>query len=223
MRIGEITTTTLQRGSLGGLVGSVARGGIQYYRKRSLPSNPRTYLQTVVRAILSGVAAAWRNTLDNTQRAGWTAIAKTGESGIDRYTAANVPIMQSGTARVDAAPASADNAWAAIPISSEFVIALGTNTASLNNAGTHYGANGEKINFYLQSQVQPDSRLFPVGNPEYVGTATIAGTVHPSISIADFIATHPDYDATLKASMGVLKFATTGEVSQRIEALVTIS
>lgn len=224
MKFGTPILTTELSGSLNGITASRARGGIGYFRTRVTPSNPRTYLQTVIRAILSGVAAAWRLTLTTPQRAAWTAIAKTGESGIDRFTAANTQVMLGGSARVDAAPTSADLAWTSIPLSSQMLIGVssGPNTIGINHAGNGILAAG-KLNFFLQSMVQPASRLFPVGNMEFVGTFDIAGTAHPTLNISDFLDTHPDYVSGGKAYMGVVGFKTTGEVTQRVQALIEIT
>lgn len=222
MKVTSAILSTMS-GKLAGAVASKARGGIQYFRTLVQPSNPRTYLQRQVRAALSSIAGAWRSTLSGSQRAAWLAIAKTGESGIDRYTAANTLLLQGGTARQDDAPESADLAWLALPTPDQFTITLGDPTQlALAASGASYGANGEKISFYIQSRVQPDSRQFPVGNMQYAGTFTIAGTAHPTVTLSDF--THPDLAGLAggdNVQVDVVKFKADGTVSQRIGTLVT--
>lgn len=57
-------------GSLGGLTASRNRGG-QYFRKRSMPTNPNSNHQQAVRTAFGGLVQAWANILDATQRQGW--------------------------------------------------------------------------------------------------------------------------------------------------------
>lgn len=76
-------------GKIGGAVAAKARGGVQYLRSLVIPGNPNTQLQTAVRNALTGAAAYWRATLDDTQRDGWENMATGGKSGMDLFVAAN--------------------------------------------------------------------------------------------------------------------------------------
>lgn len=108
MKVTSAILTTMS-GKLGGAVASKARGGIQYFRKLVIPSNPRTTGQTTIRAILSQLAGSWRTVLTDVQRAGWTAISPDSSSGIDTYVAANAGPMQGIAATeypIEDAPAS---------------------------------------------------------------------------------------------------------------------
>lgn len=111
MKFGAPILTSELSGALGGIVGSKSRGGVGYFRTRVRPGNPRTTNQSIVRALLTSLAASWRATLTALQRAAWSAIASPTESGIDAYVRANVNLLQTaeGTLHgpVLAAPASA--------------------------------------------------------------------------------------------------------------------
>lgn len=106
MKFGQPLLTTELSGSIGGATASKSRGGVGYFRVRRVPSNPRTFLQSLVRATAASIAAAWRATLTGTQRAGWEALAGPKESGINVFTAANMQRLINGSAepRVDAFP-----------------------------------------------------------------------------------------------------------------------
>lgn len=229
MKIGNITTTTEQSGSLGGLVGSNARGGVKYYRARVRPSNPRTGAQTNVRATLSGIAAAWRNTLTNAQRAAWSAIAGAGESGIDRYTAANTVVQQGGTARQDTAPASAVLPWLVVPpvADLDIILAGGILSVGLSGDGTDYIAAPSRFSFYVQDREQPPSRQFPVGNLRYVGSTTSAGVAPVALIAA--VATNPAWPGLNGIAIGerlrmrVLAYNADGRVAGDVEDFVTVA
>jgi hypothetical protein len=229
VKIGNITTTTEQSGSLGGLVGSSARGNVRYYRARVRPSNPRTPGQTNIRAILSGVAAAWRNTLTGAQRSAWSAIAGPGESGIDRYTAANTIVQQGGSARQDTAPASAVLPWVVVPptIDLELEISAGNLLIRLNQNGTVYIAAPARFSYYVQDREQPASREFPVGNLRYAGSITSAASL-PEVDILGF-ATNPLWPGLNGLAVNdrllvrVLAYHTDGRVAGAVQAFVTVT
>jgi len=101
-------------GSLGGIVFSRNKGGA-YVRARAIPTNPNTAQQVVVRQAVGNLANLWSNTLTAAQRAAWKNYADNvpvvnalGDSiiltGLNMYTRSNVPIIQAGLTRVDAAP-----------------------------------------------------------------------------------------------------------------------
>lgn len=101
-------------GSIGGATASRNRGG-QYFRQRVIPTNPNSSRQAAVRAIFAGLVSAWNNSLTAAERAAWATYAtntpRTGPLGTEvvltgqqNYIGANTQRLQSGLARVDAAP-----------------------------------------------------------------------------------------------------------------------
>jgi hypothetical protein len=86
-----------------------------YKRNRSVPVNPNTTRQSVIRAILSGLSIAWGQTLTQAQRDSWNVygantpwLNRLGQvvhlTGQAHYIRSNAPRLQCGMTRVDAAP-----------------------------------------------------------------------------------------------------------------------
>ncbi len=108
---------TASSGSVGDVVFSRNQHG-PYLRARTLPLDPGTARQLVVRAALQDCVTAWKTTLTETERQGWdtfalavrtrTALGRhTNAGGLGMYIRANVPRIQAasgGLPRVDAAP-----------------------------------------------------------------------------------------------------------------------
>jgi hypothetical protein len=61
-------------GSQGGITASHGNAG-QYFRTRTIPTNPQTAAQTTVRTNLGATAAAWGTSLSDAQREGWFTFA----------------------------------------------------------------------------------------------------------------------------------------------------
>lgn len=91
-------------GSVGGLTLSRNRGGM-YFRARAVPTNPNSPQQQQVRNAMSFLAAYWRNTLTELQRAAWTTygantamVNKLGAqvflTGQQQFIRSNVPRLQ---------------------------------------------------------------------------------------------------------------------------------
>lgn len=108
------TLITQASGAAVGLVYSHNRGGA-YVRGRSVPNNPQSVFQVNVRQYMADLANRWRNVLTELQREAWDVYAmnvlrpdRLGDSvnigGIGQYIRSNVPRLQAGLARVDAAP-----------------------------------------------------------------------------------------------------------------------
>ena len=57
-------------GSIGGLTASHNKGG-QYLRRRSVPTNPNTLRQQLVRSILGGLVNTWSDDLTDAERQAW--------------------------------------------------------------------------------------------------------------------------------------------------------
>ncbi len=101
-------------GSLAGLTFSRNRGG-KYIRARATPTNPNTVFQQAVRGFMSQLTSLWNDTLTQAERDAWDLYAENvlipdtlGEprnvGGLGMYNRTNVPALQAGLARVDAAP-----------------------------------------------------------------------------------------------------------------------
>jgi len=115
-------------GSLGATVYSRNRYGA-YTRPRTVPVNPNTDRQVAVRNALRNLSIIWDTVLTQPQRNAWDVYAanipwtnKFGDpvslTGLSHYIRSNTPLLQSGIARVDAAPviftlAQAEQAMAA--------------------------------------------------------------------------------------------------------------
>lgn len=110
------TLLTQASGAAVGLVYSRNRGGA-YVRGRAIPVNPQTSLQTSVRAFMGQLSNLWANVLTQAQRDAWDVYAlnvtrpnRVGDQinigGLGQYVRSNVPRLQAGLARVDAAPAA---------------------------------------------------------------------------------------------------------------------
>lgn len=105
---------TQMSGSLGGNTFARNRSG-NYVRARTTPINPQSQRQSVIRAIIAQLTAAWANLLDDAQRAAWAVFAdnvpaknKLGEvislSGFNQYVKSNTVLLNAGLAVVADAP-----------------------------------------------------------------------------------------------------------------------
>lgn len=102
------------RGSMGGMTVSRNRSGA-YARARIAPINPQSPRQSVIRAIIAQLTAAWATVLSDVQRAAWGVFAdnvpaknKLGEviklSGANQYVKSNTVLLNAGLAVVADAP-----------------------------------------------------------------------------------------------------------------------
>lgn len=102
------------RGQMGGVVFSKNRYG-NYIRNNSSPVNPNTARQVAIRAAFTEVIQHWRDTLTGAQRIAWEQYAKETPSrdvfglpiwytGPNMYCRFNIPWIDIGETRVDAAP-----------------------------------------------------------------------------------------------------------------------
>jgi len=113
---------TQASGSIGGMTFGHNRGGM-YTRARSIPTNPNSSRQQIVRAAMTGLVQAFNQVLSEAQRAAWKLYADNtpttdtlGDPLVltaqQAYIASNVPRMQlensgltdNGNGRVDDAP-----------------------------------------------------------------------------------------------------------------------
>lgn len=105
---------TDMRGSIGGTVFSRNKSGA-IARQRTTPINPKTALQSAIRAILSFVAQLWRTGTTAVQKAAWATYAanvpaknKLGEvinlSGFNQFVKSNTTLKAAGIAEIADAP-----------------------------------------------------------------------------------------------------------------------
>lgn len=89
-------------GSVGGLTASRARGGVDYFRARAIPTNPNTARQQTVRQALSQLSQIWQSSLTTSERDSWIFAADGTElQGLNLYQRSNVFRIQAGLTRVD--------------------------------------------------------------------------------------------------------------------------
>jgi len=105
---------TQASGSLAGSVFSHNKGGL-YVRARSIPTNPNSAAQQLVRGKMQELATAWGDVLTAAQRSSWADYAanvpvtnRLGDSillsGQQHYVRSNVPRLIAGLPRVDSGP-----------------------------------------------------------------------------------------------------------------------
>lgn len=105
---------TQASGSVGGATFAHNKGGL-YIRARSIPTNPSSAQQQVVRNAMAQLTSRWTDTLTAAQRAAWTVYAELvpildslGEARtippLAMYVRCNVPRLQAGQAVVDDGP-----------------------------------------------------------------------------------------------------------------------
>lgn len=122
-------------GSFGGLTASHNKGG-QYLRRRSVPTNPNTSRQSLVRGLAAALMVDWSQTLTEPQRQSWrdyaanvTVTDKLGQpmflSGVNWYVGINVARLQAAMTSFLTIPQLNDapvvfNLGSAIPMLTEF-------------------------------------------------------------------------------------------------------
>lgn len=103
-------------GSIAGATFAHNQGGL-YMRARSIPTNPGTAQQNIVRAAMATLVSRWQTTLTAAQRAAWQTYADNvpvadvfGDprnlSGQQHYLRSNIPAIQIGATLFDDAPTS---------------------------------------------------------------------------------------------------------------------
>lgn len=105
---------TQASGSVGGIVASHNRGGM-YFRARTIPVNPNSPAQQVVRGATQALSTAWQDVLTGAQRDTWKTygdnVAMTNKlgdqvflTGQQHYIRSNVPRLVAGLTRIDPGP-----------------------------------------------------------------------------------------------------------------------
>jgi len=155
------------RGSVGGATFARNRGGA-YVRNRSVPLNPASVDQSRVRAVFGGLAQAWSAELTQTQREAWELYAANvplpnslGElrqvTGLNMYQRSNSLIIDTGGARLDAAPTEFTVGPSFTPT---YTITPATNTITVESLGS-----------FVPSLDGPIRVLFQMGTPQSPGVS----------------------------------------------------
>lgn len=188
MKFGQPILSSELSGSLAGVTASSSRGGTNYFRVRARPGNPRSFAQSTIRLILTGLAAAWSSTLNDAQRAAWAAIAPDNSSGIDAYNKGNTQRLLGLGARIDAAPDSLAMTTAPYPQAS---VSVDASAHSIILAALAAANADASANVYI-SKPQNTSRLsqqFPYTYAGTVADCQAGGTAVMNVN-------HPAYSLT---------------------------
>jgi hypothetical protein len=182
-------------GSVGGSTYSHNRAGM-YIRNRTMPVNPATPLQQLVRSYFSQLSPAWGATLSAVQRAAWevyaanvTMINKLGDpinltgqqhflrTNLLRLQAALSPVLPGPTTFTVATPGS-PSTYAATASSHQLAV-------TFDNTALWAGAVGGAMLIWMGSPQSPSTNFF-AGPYRYVGK--IAGAATPPTSPSSFTA-----------------------------------
>lgn len=165
-------------GSLGGMTAARNRGGT-YLRARSIPTNPNSSFQQVVRQFMTQLSVRWRDTLTQPERDSWDNFASNtlipdsqGEprnvGGLGMYIKANSIRLQAGLAEIDEASGTPGLVNCSIDPTS---MVLDTDTGlTFNTEGFNAWANftGGVLTAYMSPAVSP-ARKFYKGPFRYCG------------------------------------------------------
>lgn len=186
MKFGAPILSSELSGSLSGVVASSSRGGVGYFRVRARPGNPRSFAQSTMRLILTGIAAAWAGTLTDPQRADWAALAGSTESGINAYMRLNSQRILGGSDRDDDAPptlslTTAPYVSVSVDASAHSIVLPALASANAN----------AKANVYI-SKPQRTSQLSQKFGFTYAGTvadvvaggSAVMATTHPAYNLS---------------------------------------
>lgn len=189
---------TAASGSIAGCTFSRNRSG-QYIRGRSLPVNPNSAQQTVIRAALSTLVARWTSTLTQAQRDAWSTWATNTPqtdslgnpiliTGQNAYIKMNAQRIQVGLSIVDVAPA----VFAGAALTPPNLISATASTQALSIAFTNSDTWATIVGGALlvfAGRPQNPSKLFFAG--PYRFDARINGAVVPPTSPAAMTASFP--------------------------------
>ncbi len=189
-------------GSMGGTTASHNKGG-QYFRNRSIPTNPRTVPQLARRATLSTLSANWQD-LTQANRDAWTEHARQNPttdslgasillSGQQDFIKLNSKILLSGNAQIDVPPIvasppafftidqTADVGAGTFELAFTDPLEAGNQielwAALLDSAGRNYVENQYRfISFSAVDQATPFANQADI--EAVLGTATVGQTLH---------------------------------------------
>jgi hypothetical protein len=192
---------TQMSGSLGGITGSHNAGGM-YLRARTIPTDPGTVFQTVIRNALSLLTARWANDLTAAQREAWDIYGSnvpitnrlgdpTNISGISHFTRANVPRIQAALPIVDDGPTT----FTLAP--QEGVLYTGSEATQLISAsyldGRTWASEDDAAMLLYTSRPQNPSINFFKG-PYRLGTAILGDSTTPPLTPQTFTSPFPFVD-----------------------------
>lgn len=157
-------------GSIGGTTWSRNRYGA-YKRSRSVPVNPNTERQVVIRNATRSLAIGWANSLTESKRNSWEHYAsnvawknRLGQSvfltGSAMYVRSNVPRLQAGLARVDDAPIVFDLAPAELALVVTATEAAQTLSAAYDATAAWANEDDSAQLFYVGRPVNPGIKFF---------------------------------------------------------------
>lgn len=172
---------TQASGSQGGTTYAHNQGGM-YMRARSIPTNPNSGFQSTVRGLFRTLMNVWTNTLTAVQRAAWKTYAtnvplintlgdakKINDNAM--FERCNLPRVQNGLARVDAAPTTFDLGTFTMPT---FTVHAGTTCMTATfTVGDAWNATGGGM-IISASRPQNPSINYPPTDTRVVGI--ISGT-----------------------------------------------
>jgi hypothetical protein len=185
MKFGQPILSSELSGSLAGVVASSSRGGTNYFRVRATPGNPRSFAQSTMRLILTGISAAWASILTDPQRSDWAALAPSNSSGIDAFNKVNAHQLLGGLARLDDAPATL--AFATAPYGS---VSVDASAHSVVLPALAAAPNDASVNVFI-SKPQRSSRLSQQFGFTYAGTladvqtggSVVMNSQHPAYNL----------------------------------------
>lgn len=177
-------------GSVGGVTYAHNQGGL-YARARSIPTNPNSAQQQVLRNAMGALAAAWNQTLTGAQRTGWETFAANvplvdalGDSrtvsGKAWYIKANSLRLQASVTRIDAPPSLFEMATLTLPV---FTITAAGTTASMAYTNTD-GWAGEVGGYLLVYASRPQNASRNFWNGPYRFAGKVSGAATPPTSPA---------------------------------------
>jgi len=168
---------TQMSGSIGGMTGSHNQSGL-YLRARSIPVNPNTTRQIIVRSALTQLITRWTETLTPAQRAGWDTYATNvpvtnplGDpikiSGQNWYVAANTSRLQINAVLtpatplllVDDAPVIFDRGDFETPVIASVGVAAGY-SVTFNNTDAWANEDDSAMIVYQALPVNPSRNFF---------------------------------------------------------------
>ena len=185
-------------GSIRGVTASHNRGG-QYFRGRTIPSNPNTAQQQAVRSAMALLSPRWGSSLTAAQREAWDAYAAAtpitnamgdpiNAGGLGMFIRGNTPRINAGLAIVDDAPTVYNVGEFTPPVFAAPDASLGTVSMAFTNGDDWAGEIGSSMLVYISRPTNPSINYFK-GPYQYAGR--VNGGVTPPTSPASITLPFP--------------------------------
>lgn len=214
-------------GSLGGITGSHNSGGM-YLRARTIPTDPGTFPQQLMRTIMAFLTSRWSNTLSAAQRSGWATYAENtpllnplGDSrnvgALPMYVRGNSVRAQIGQSAVDDAPLAGLPALSP-PTNEALASGTGLLTADLSGVDAWEGEDDSWLAIYA-SRPLPASINFFKGPYRLLGSLEGDSVTPPSTFSVNYAAQFP----TLASGDKVFIQYRVADASGRLSAAVRSS